>query len=187
MAVLHLGNIDMVGQVLAARGWRVTVPVEHMRPQALFDFLQARRRSKGMNMVPVERASREMLLALRRGEIVAIAADRNLAGRGIQVTFFGRPALIPRGPAALVRHTGAAMVLGFGIRLTTNRFHGYVVPIGESTEVRGEAGLAQDLAATMERFIRQYPDQWLMFTPFWPGSAGENPPATIEHSTGAAV
>jgi len=191
LVALHLGNMDLVGQYVVTRGLPVTIPVEHMKPQRLFEFLLAQRRSKGINVVPAERAPREMLLALKRGEIVAIASDRFVGGRGIEVQLFGRKTFLPRAPLVLARHTGAAVVVGLGVRLPSNRFQGFLTPPlpldasqgPRETEERG----AQYLAAAMEQYIRRYPDQWLVFAPVWKRDAEDEAPATIEHPTGAAV
>ncbi|HLJ69665.1 MAG TPA: hypothetical protein VKX16_20090, partial [Chloroflexota bacterium] len=126
MLTMHLGNFDLVGQLLSATGHRVTVPVERMRPERLFRFLVAQRASKGISIVPMDGAARLLLAALRRGEIVGLAADRNIQGRSVQVELFGRATELPAGPAALARHTGAPVLLGIGLRADDYRYVGIV-------------------------------------------------------------
>lgn len=171
LVVMHLGNIDLVGQALVARGKRVTIPVEHMKPERLFTFLLQERRSKGINAVPIDRSSWAMARALKAGEIVAIAGDRNVAGRGVRVRFFGEETTLPRGPVALARHSRAPVLIGVGIRLPSNRFHGIVTPSLEMVH-SGDAECderenAARIAGHMEQLIRRYPEQWLVFTPLW--------------------
>ena len=45
-----------------------------------------------------------MTNALKRHEVVALVADRDLDGGGVPVTFFGRETTMPSGPAALAPH-----------------------------------------------------------------------------------
>ena len=45
IATLHLGNPEPYGSFVAAEGLHAVVPVEEIRPKALFDFLLARRAS----------------------------------------------------------------------------------------------------------------------------------------------
>lgn len=188
---LHLGNFDLVGQVLAARHQRVTVPVEHMRPERLFKLLLHLRTSQGINAVPLDRAPREMLRALHRGEMVAVTADRHIAGKGIEVEFFGRKAILPRGPVSLARHSGAPVIVACGVRLHRDHFQAFVtapLPMQRSDNPDADENFnANQIAETMADFIRQFPDQWLMFSPVWDAHFGANAPDTIDQYRGAAV
>jgi KDO2-lipid IV(A) lauroyltransferase len=172
LVTLHLGNFDLVGQVLVARGLEVMVPVEHMRPPELFDFLVRQRVSQGINLVPVERAPRAMIRALQAGQVVALAGDRNSVGRVEWVDFFGRPAPLPRGPVSLARHTGAPLLIGFGVRVQGSQYQGFVTPpldlVTSSDVAATDHENTQRLAHAFEPHIKRYADQWLVFTPMWP-------------------
>lgn len=188
---MHLGNFDLVGQVVVARGLRITVPVERMRPQRLYHLLTQGRRSKGLNAVPVDQAPRQMIRALRAGEVVAIAGDRQASGRSTAVELFGRRTSIPQAPLSLARHSGAPILLGVGIRREDDRFDGFATaPI--DLQRTGDSRLddqenARRLVHTMEEFIHRFPDQWLVFSPVWPDEGPRNPAASIEHQSQAAV
>lgn len=170
MVTLHLGNFDLVGQALT-RQYRLTVPVERMEPRQFFEFLLQRRRSQGINAIPLDQAPRQMISALQRGEMVGLAADGKVAGRAIDVTMFGRPARIPRAPVQLALRTGAPIVVGIGTRLPGGTYHGYITPAiirPESAEPgTAEHEYAQNLAAILEGFIARFPGQWMAFTPLW--------------------
>jgi KDO2-lipid IV(A) lauroyltransferase len=172
LVTMHLGNYDLVGQVVSARGAHLTIPVERIRPPQLFDLLMMERRSMGINAVPIEAAPRAMLRALRAGEIVAVAGDRNIVGRTVEVEFFGRPTPLPRGPASLARRTGAPMILGVGIRLPSRLFAGLVSEPIEVTRTddadADDRTNTQRLADQMEALVRRFPGQWLVFSPVWP-------------------
>lgn len=168
---IHLGNFDLVGQILLARGYNLTVPVERMQPRALFDFLIDGRRSRGMRLVAVDEAPKELLRTLHAGKIVGVTGDRQIAGKGMRVEFFGQPATLPRGPVSLARLSGAPLLLAYGIRLPSNSFHGYIASPVYMARGVGEAGAMRDVARLMEAPIREHIDQWLAFSPVWePGS-----------------
>lgn len=191
VVTFHLGNIDLVGQLIAARGFNITVPVERMRPRQLFEFLCRQRSSRGIDIVPLERAPRAMLATLRRGELVGIATDRLISGKGEWIEFFGRPTEFPRGPASLARHTGAPVLIGVGLRSTGNRFRGIIsdtVMLSRTGDhARDEHELIQSLAGLIEPLIRENPGQWLAFSPIWPARGGESTPATIGQQTEVTV
>jgi lauroyl/myristoyl acyltransferase len=189
LVTLHLGNFDLVGQVLVAHGYRLTVPVEQMHPRVLFDFLVQQRTKNGISLVPVEHASRELIRALRSGEMVGLAGDRNLAGKASTVPVFGKPAALPLGPVALARHTASELLVAVGVRVSPGQFRGIVRPVPLTYTGNGATDDANNLAAfarLMEEIIAEFPEQWLAFTPFWK-TEGDGNTATMGHQKRAAV
>jgi lauroyl/myristoyl acyltransferase len=190
LAMIHLGNFDLVGQFLAIRHLPLSVPVERMQPERLYDYLVALRAANGIHLFPVEHASRQLLQALRRGEIVGIAADRQFAGRQTEVELFGRKCTLPRGAAALARRTGAPLFVGVGVRVAADQYRGFLIAVEVDRTMNQEADetiATQRLALIIEQFVRAYPEQWLAFTPVCPEPrAGANAAATIGQQNGAA-
>jgi KDO2-lipid IV(A) lauroyltransferase len=190
LVTLHLGNFDFVGQVLLARGYRLTVPVERMQPHALFDFLVEQRATNGINIVPVEHAPRDLIRALRSGELVGLAGDRNIAGKTMTLPVFGIPASLPIGPVSLARRTGCPLVLAVGIREGPGRFRGMMLAVPMTFSGDAAFDDAHNLAAfveRMEQIVARFPEQWLLFRRFWQIDAGENTAATMGHQKRAAV
>lgn len=188
---MHLGNFDLVGQVIAAQGWQLTVPVERIEPPELFNLLTRWRQSQGIRLLPVDEAPRAILRAISRGEIAGLTADRHVAGKSITLDFFGQPAVLPRGPASLARRTGAPLLVGIGVRRPDGGFEGFITPPvpteRTSDATADEERITRAVVAIMEEFVRRYPDQWLAFSPVWQPGIALNGPATIEQQTEAAV
>jgi len=92
------------------------------------------------------------------------------------VDFFGAPAEIAAGPARIALRTGARVIPAVLAREPGNDemirpildFDLRFQPSGEEEE--DVQKLTQQIMSSMERFIRQYPDQWFMFRPMWPAS-----------------
>ena len=190
LVTLHLGNFDLVGQVLSKHGFRLTVPVESMRPRALFNFLVQQRTRNGITIVPVEHASRDLIRALRAGELVGLAGDRNIAGRTAPVSVFGRTASLPTGPVSLARRTKSPLLLAVGVRERPGRFLGLVraVPMTYTGDASADdARNLSEFAGMMEQIVTQFPGQWLAFRPFWDRVEGENGAVTMDHHRRAAV
>jgi lauroyl/myristoyl acyltransferase len=192
LLTMHLGNYDLVGQYLMAKGYRLTIPVERMVPPRLFDYLCRLRGANGINLVPLDRAPREMIRALRKGELVGVAGDRMVGDAGgMTVEFFGRPAVLPHGPVSLARRTGAPLLIGVGIRQGLDRFVGHVVgPIPMTKTADAHADDRENLRRVtreMERLVEQYPGQWLQFSPLWRDGGAVTVVDTISHHTEAAV
>ena len=113
-----------------------------------------------------------LLQALGRGEIVALQGDRPRAGgRMLPVTLFGRPYMLPDGPAALARVAEVPILPVYTVREGRRR---YVVVFDDPIEVSRTGGRGNDLAeaaaaiaASLERAIRRAPHQWFCFAPLW--------------------
>lgn len=191
LVCMHLGNLDLVGQVLLARGFRLTVPVERVEPKKLFDLLQRERQSKGIRTVPVDRAAPALVRALRAGEIIAVVGDRRIAGRSAPAEVFGRRTELAVGALSLARRTGAPVIVGVGVRVGPGKYRGYATPplplVQTADANRDQEENVRILARAMEAMIARFPDQWMMFAPFWPPGDGEREAATIGHPTEAAV
>jgi lauroyl/myristoyl acyltransferase len=190
LVTLHLGNFDLVGQVLAAHGYRLTVPVERMQPVRLFDFLVKQRARNGIHVVPVEHASRELVRALHTGEMVGLAGDRSVAGKTARVPVFGKPAELPIGPVSLARRSRCPLLFAVGIRERPGEFRGIIksVPIVDSGDASGDdLRNLKEFVTLMEETVRQFPGQWLAFRPFWDSDISENSAATMGHQKRAAV
>ena len=70
----------------------------------------ARGRS-GLTIVPLDReAGGALLRTLRDGKLVGLLCDRDIAGNGVEVEFFGERTTLPAGPAALALRTGAPIL-----------------------------------------------------------------------------
>jgi len=167
----HFGSIDVVAQVLAL--WEIPIvgPAEHLKPEALFQYICSLRGNKSFRLIPIDGPLFELFRALRRNEIVALAADRNIAGSGIVVDFFGAPARLPDGYAQLSLRTGAPIIVGFSQRLPNNTFVAHFEPPLELEATGDRDGDAragvEKVVAIMERYIGEQPEQWVMSEPLW--------------------
>lgn len=172
LATAHFGNFDLVGQVLAGRSFRVTALAEPLQPPQLFRLVTALRNSQGLCFEPVGPAAlRSVLRALRRGEIVGLACDRDLQGNGLNVPFFGEETRLPAGAIFLALKTGSPIVPAFVVRERNNTFTAYVeepITFGEAeTEDDLVLAGARRMASLLEKYIGRYPDQWVVFEPIW--------------------
>jgi len=167
----HFGNVDIVVQMLALLDYRVTTVDERLKPEKLYRYVSSLRGSKGMTLVPIDGFLRPLFRALHRNEIVALAADRNLTGTGTVVDFFGAPCLLNDGHVNLALRTGAKLIPAYSLRQSDNRFEAFVEPPLE-LERTGDrvadvrTGMAK-LAAALQNFIGEHPEQWVMFQPIW--------------------
>jgi KDO2-lipid IV(A) lauroyltransferase len=98
-------------------------------------------------------------------------SDRDLAGNGIEVEFFGETTTMPAGPATLALRSGAALVTG-AVYSGPGADHRAIVEPPLDTTRQGTlrqdvARLTQAIATRFEGLIRRAPEQWHLFQPLW--------------------
>lgn len=168
----HFGNVDVLGQVPLSYGIPFSGPVEHVKPERLFQYTLKLRQTHGLRLIPSDGPLMEMYRALKRGEMVGLPCDRGIADNTRRIGFFGAPALLPDGPVRVALRTGAALVPAFGLRLPDNTF---LVQIEPPLDLPSTGDREADVAAgmekvveIMERYISRNPEQWLVAAPVWP-------------------
>jgi KDO2-lipid IV(A) lauroyltransferase len=114
--------------------------------------------------------------ALKAKHIIALLSDRDIAGGGVAVEFFGEKTTLPAGPATLALRTGAAL-LPVGIYDGRDGAHHGIVrpplPTDRTGSLREDvARVTQDMARAFEELIRLAPDQWHLLQPNWPSDHG---------------
>jgi KDO2-lipid IV(A) lauroyltransferase len=175
----HFGNFEYGASRLGAIGYQMTTPAERMQPEALYEWFCKTREHHNMRLFPADSREtlREMRNALKRNELVLVAADRYIIGSSIEVPFFGEPARLPTSPFALALKTGAPIVGSFSWRLGRGRSHGVVIPLdiqpepkdsegdgSAATRARSEAATARAVGKyveQLERLISMHPEQWV--------------------------
>jgi KDO2-lipid IV(A) lauroyltransferase len=164
----HLGNWELGAAALAQRGYPFHAVALWQPDPKLNALYQSYRSNRGINPIPFGRAARECIAALRRNEIVAVLGDRDYTGGRQTVTFFGRPARLPDGPAKLALTTGAPILPVFMVRVQRDTF-AYVLgePIWADRRRDTVDTVMQQIAAALEQVISAHSEQWYLFHDLW--------------------
>lgn len=174
VAVGHLGNWDAAGAWVGARGNKLVTVAEILRPRRLFEFFLGHRAKLGMTIYgAAPGVTAELVREAENGAVVAILADRDLKGTGLEIDFFGEPATFPVGAASVALRAGVPLLVGgvFERRLPDGRRGWYVefsdvIELPEEREGAVEA-LTRDVVGKLEEFVGRHPEQWHVFQPFW--------------------
>jgi KDO2-lipid IV(A) lauroyltransferase len=174
----HFGPIELPALYLAHRsGSTFVAPMETVDDPPLQAWFEETRGSLGVRIVGLRSARRELSAALKAGGYAGIVGDRDIGGGGIPVPFFGSPAPFPIGPALLAMETGARIAAVGVRRLPDGRVAGRltIVPVAaEGTRRERIAATLAALAAALEAFITDAPEQWSgAFFKIWPDLRGE--------------
>ncbi len=169
----HLGSVALVAQILPGLGYPVTGVIEQFEPAEVFDFFSEQRQVLGTRLLPAgPAAAREMLLALRKNEVVGLVTDRDVAGTGPIIPFFDAPTRFPEGAAWLSIRTGAPIVIAIAVRKAGGRFDAWLEPLPE-VEPTGNRKqdilrVTQAVAGRLQYYVANHPEQWTVFQRRWP-------------------
>ena len=166
LALPHVGGWEVGGSWIARQGFPLTAVVEALDPPELFTWFADLRRSQGVAVIPLTRsAGVSVVRALRANRVVALVSDRDIAGGGIEVEFFGEHTTLPGGPATLASRLGVPL-LPTAVYFKGDGHHAVVRP---PLPIDGDvASITQALAHELEELIRVAPEQWHLFQPNWP-------------------
>ncbi len=174
VALPHSGNWDLAGAWACLTGMPVSTVAEQLSGSEFEAFTRFR---TGLGMRVLSHRDPDVLSELaadlRRGRLVCLVADRDLAGRGVSVDWRVPGAdratriTMPGGPAMLARVTGAALVPA----VCSYRGTGMRIDFGAPVDARpgrdGLEAMTQQVADFFAGQIASQPQDWHMLQPFF--------------------
>ncbi|MFH1406472.1 MAG: lysophospholipid acyltransferase family protein [Candidatus Omnitrophota bacterium] len=167
----HLGNWELAGVVVSLEGYPlVAVTLEH-KNKKVNDFFQSQRKNMDIEVVTLGSSMKRCFTGLKENKVLALVGDRDFTHRGVTTNFFGKTMQIPKGPAWLSLTVGAPIVPGFLLRDKDDKFRFIMEkPIEYTPTGDMEAdifNLTNLYLKVLERYIKDYPEQWFVFRKFW--------------------
>lgn len=172
-ATAHLGNWELAGRLLSTYGRRIHILMAPEQDPAIQRFLR-----QGMGGADIHFVSNDggavfvqLLMALRRGDVIAVQMDRATGHRSdVAVPFFGTPAVFPLGPFLLARAAQVPVLPCFCMMRPDMRYEIWVDQAIAVVPGQEEAALRQ-MVHVLERYIAMAPNQWYNFYDVWDATA----------------
>lgn len=171
LAGMHTGNFDLGMVSLASDRLEITA-LSASNPNEAYRVQNKLRSKSGLELLPITPGSlKKAIRLLQDGGIVATGVDWPHPEEPCHTEVFGKPAYVPLGTARLAILSDAVTFIVSFYRKPDGSDS---VTISEPIEVihSGDRGkdIALNTAAYMrvfEEFIKQIPDQWMMYHNFW--------------------
>lgn len=162
----HFGSWELMGAYLAHRGWPIDYLVGEQHNLLVNELMNGFRAMFGIGLIELGVAAKGVFKAVRGGRMVAMLSDQDAGSDGTMVSFMGRPASTPKGPAAFALKTGAPQICGFIIR--QGKSHKIILEKDIDFKKSGDKekdihDLTQAYTRLLEKYVTEYPDHW-----FWP-------------------
>jgi lauroyl/myristoyl acyltransferase len=169
----HLSAFDIALLSLAHHGLRARV-LTYGNPTGGYEIQNRIRASTGLDITPVrsEETHLEAVEWMQAGGVVITAVDRPIRRKAHTLTFFGRPSPLPAGHIRMALEASVPVIVAAAHRSPDRHYHIKLsAPIvmqrlkDKELEIRQNA---EKVLAAIETFIREAPEQWLMYYPVWP-------------------
>jgi phosphatidylinositol dimannoside acyltransferase len=174
VALPHMGDFEQAGAWVVKEGaGKVTVVMERLRPESVYDAFVRFREHLGFEVLPLTGGQHPfgtLAARLRAGGLVCLVSERDLKETGVEVEMFGEKTRVAA-TAALAVHTGAALLPTatwfegeheWGARI------GPEIPVPESgTRIEKIAAMSQQMAHAFEQAIAEHPQDWHMLQRFF--------------------
>lgn len=168
----HVGNWELLARRVALAGFPTQSIAKETTDPRTTALVERFRASAGVKSIwrGQDGAARQMLRALKNGEILGLVIDQDTRVQSVFVPFFGVLASTPRAPADLVLRTGAALMVGFCQRKNDGRYLLTMreLPVEPSPDRERDAvAITERLSREIERAIRCAPEQWVWMHQRW--------------------
>jgi len=168
---LHMGSWETGALMTAMAGFPANgIWASHANPK-VEEFFLRQRVERGIKVILTGGEMKRTLYALKANELVFFVMDYSYSKKGVEVDFFGRKTIIPKGAAIAAMKTKAAILPVAAMRRENGRHEIVYGEIVEYSLTGDEEKDIHDITGkcikTIEGFIRKYPDQWLLFRRCW--------------------
>ena len=168
----HFGNWELLQVVAGLRGTPIYVLARDQKFPKVNELLNQLRETHGSVAVGRGVGVRALIKALREKKMIGVLGDQS-AGKteGIILPFFGKKTSVPTGAFELAIRTDSLLMPSYMVRIDRSRHEIFVEETlqddpSADTETRVRS-LARQYLDSLERFISQYPGQWLWENKRW--------------------
>jgi KDO2-lipid IV(A) lauroyltransferase len=163
----HCGNWELMAIPLRCGGLPPAAIARPLDDPQLQDLVVQVRRTLGTTTIArgTRGAARQILEVLRSGGAIAMLIDQDTKVDGVWVSFFGRPAFTPVGPAELAIKQDMRVVPSFIERRPDGGHLIRFLPVLDLPADPREA--TARMTAAIEQQVRRCPEQWVWWHKRW--------------------
>jgi predicted LPLAT superfamily acyltransferase len=170
----HVGNWEIAGHLLKRLGTKINIVMFDGEHQQIKKYLESVTGERNMNVIVIRNDLShiyEINDALRNNELVCMHADRFVEGnKTIEACLLGEKARFPIGPFVLASKFKIPVSFVYAMKESATHYHFFASDIKDYSGLGKEEGINQivsDFAASMEKKVKQYPEQWFNYYNFW--------------------
>lgn len=170
----HIGNWEIAGHLLKRLNTKINIVMFDGENQELKEYLENVTGERNANIIIIkDNLSHiyEIMEALDKNELVCMHADRFLPGNKTLLTdFLGELAYYPAGPFVLASKLEVPTSFVFALKETNYHYHFFAtqgVVFRNLAKGGAPEEILKDFTGEMTQKVKQYPEQWYNYYPFW--------------------
>ncbi|MCX6147560.1 MAG: lysophospholipid acyltransferase family protein [Candidatus Kapabacteria bacterium] len=142
----------------------INVVILNQSSKYIDKYLNEIRTKEGNRVISMDRAARQIVSILSKGEIIALLVDQSATeNKDIFVDFFNRPASTYEAPASLALKFNSTIIMGLSVRDQYYNYNVKLIEIDHSDLQNNKEGileLTKRHVKVLEDQIRERPDLW---------------------------
>ncbi|MDR1195624.1 MAG: lysophospholipid acyltransferase family protein [Endomicrobium sp.] len=167
----HFGNWELTAMSFSKTHPMSVIVARQSNPlvDKMINDIRTKRGFKAINKDD-KMAFRNIIKALKANEAVGILADQDAGKQGVFVSFFGRLASTPKGPALFAIKSGCAVVTAFGVRQPDGRLKIKFteIPLPNTGDTEEDIKIINtEYSRILEQSIKENPEHWFWFHRKW--------------------
>ena len=169
----HFGSWEVFNLLPQSFGYKMNILVRRIDNPFVEEFVESLRDRFGGNTIGKKEIGRGLYKILEEGGLLGILADLNAQLHdGVFVDFFGVPACTTKSIAKIALRTKTNVLPAFAVwEESKGKYVVYLEPPLEyeitDDQDRDIYELTEKITASVEKFVRKYPEQWLWIHKRW--------------------
>ena len=166
LVAAHVGEWEWGAAALATRGLEVVAVAGTQMRRQWSPALALAQRALGIEIVGPSQSPARLVRALRRGAVVALLVDGDIATARRSAAVGAAQAELPLGPARLSARSGARLVAGRCER-KAGGYHVRLSALDQGLAASDEAARFEAVRAWLSATLAEDPGRWCLFRPFF--------------------
>jgi len=174
IAGAHVGNPELCGYLLCQQTKRINSMIYGGEAKEVQRNRFRTLNENNVRLIPVSEDMSHIFIineALTNGEMVSMPCDRAFgSAKTVECDFLNGKADFPVGAFVLALRFNVPVIALFVLKVSASRYRIHVVrvPILQEGSKREQINqMIRSFAAILEGIVKQYPEQWFNFYPFW--------------------
>lgn len=171
----HVGNWEIGAPFFDDYGKKINIVMFNAEHERIKEMLEKNAATRDYKIIPVNEDNLTHVFRIKEvldaKEYICFQGDRYLnKEKLLSCSFMGKQAEFPMGPFLLASKMRVPVVFYFAMRESGRRyrFHFFIAEeVKRTKEKRAEQTLLEQYTATLESIVKQYPEQWFNYYPFW--------------------
>ncbi|HEX7753876.1 MAG TPA: lipid A biosynthesis acyltransferase [Niabella sp.] len=170
----HIGNWEIAGHLLKRLHTKINIVMYDGEQQQIKEYLNSVTGERNATIIVIKDAIShiyKIMEALNNNELVCMHADRFLPGnKTLSADFLNKPAAFPAGPFTIAAKLEVPVSFVFALKETATQYHFFATPavVYKNHPEKGHpTAILADFIKEVTQKVRQYPDQWYNYYPFW--------------------